>query len=684
MKKYIVITCLLAIILAFLPSCTSADNTLTGIRVDAETTQKEYSEGASFNQAGLHVYALYSDGSEYEIQTYSVSPLVLSKTDTEVLISYKAYTVTIPVTVKEQFPDESEESQQESDDQNESPEPSAEAESLELVHGPIKTIYAAGEHFDPTGILLSVTAEGKQFEVCQCSYDEEGLQPGQETAEVSYGGKSVSIPITVLADSGYAFHSNVTKDEYLRCIQDITPETESIPNHDFDIYPVSIALPNPCPDGLIPSESALTDYLDYHFFYHISSVLFKPSFDIAEFEDVLNRYYFNSGLAASQAAMQYHRLSNGWYQVVFQFYTDSWRRVKDDQTVLPEILGVPRKSSTRSTDYHFKAVNEETGLTVYTSEQVSYALCNGYTIHPVPGSPADIIVNRAKEILVSVCDDSMTPFEKMHAINLYFMENVSYDETGEELASYVPDIEYEPDQLAAIFTSFHAEGALLYGSSVCYGYAKANAILLGLEGLDVTRVVAKDQQTEGRCPFIYLEETKSFDKVFSIHSYNYVRIDGNYYLSDITYAYAGRILFNGNDKVAWYRDMAMAISEADHRNIYTEYLHDKISGSASYSQNSFFYQHEFTYDGINSIELKNEADIKKYLTFINSKCEQAEKPYAAFTALVSAAIGSYDYINTVMHSTTYSAISHATYGCSQRSINGNDYYLFLFVCPSGK
>ena len=84
----------------------------------------------------------------------------------------------------------------------------------------------------------------------------------------------------------------------------------------------------------------------------------------------------------------------------------------------------------------------------------------------------------------------MTEWQIVYRVYRWIMEHSTYDYDGDTWAGQSIDPENEPEMLPARLASFLAEGPLFYEAGVCFGYAKAGAILLGLEGLEVRRVVA--------------------------------------------------------------------------------------------------------------------------------------------------------------------------------------------------
>ena len=55
----------------------------------------------------------------------------------------------------------------------------------------------------------------------------------------------------------------------------------------------------------------------------------------------------------------------------------------------------------------------------------------------------ETVLAQAKQILISCCDDTMTPFQKMYNVYYYLQSHVAYDIAGEEWAGRSPDPEDE-------------------------------------------------------------------------------------------------------------------------------------------------------------------------------------------------------------------------------------------------
>ena len=127
-------------------------------------------------------------------------------------------------------------------------------------------------------------------------------------------------------------------------------------------------------------------------------------------------------------------------------------------------------------------------ITVWNSQQLWYALEHEYIPIPIEDSPAEIVLERAKEILRSIIKDGMTIEEKVFAIYSWYGDNVTYD-NDYDYYLYVNDRDNFPDSMVSMLRSFHAEGALFDNLAVCCSYAKSCLILMRLEGIEAYRVI---------------------------------------------------------------------------------------------------------------------------------------------------------------------------------------------------
>ena len=137
-------------------------------------------------------------------------------------------------------------------------------------------------------------------------------------------------------------------------------------------------------------------------------------------------------------------------------------------------------------------------LNVSTSEQLVWALENGYNPVCETDSAAESIYNQAKAVLRNICTDEMNDVEKLRAIYKWLALNVSYDQ--EALTTYETYYtnfketmsEQEAANEASIavrgYDSWNAEGVFNFKKAVCEGYAKSLLIMAKLEGIPTVLV----------------------------------------------------------------------------------------------------------------------------------------------------------------------------------------------------
>ena len=109
---------------------------------------------------------------------------------------------------------------------------------------------------------------------------------------------------------------------------------------------------------------------------------------------------------------------------------------------------------------------------------------------------------KANDIISSIIKPNMTDFEKELAIHDHIINNCKYDIENFEAGTIPPE-------------SHSAYGALIEGTAVCEGYAKAMKLLMDRAGVD-SLVVTGQSKTQ-------------------LHAWNLVKIDGDYYHVDSTW-----------------------------------------------------------------------------------------------------------------------------------------------------
>lgn len=166
--------------------------------------------------------------------------------------------------------------------------------------------------------------------------------------------------------------------------------------------------------------------------------------------------------------------------------------------------------SGRSDDFDDFAINKvnEGKMAVYNSESLWWALEHNYLpTFPEKNTKAEAFYEEAKDILRRIINDDMTDYEKTLAIFEYIVDSVDYD--------------YDAfNAIAGGDTANNAcyflEGVFQYNRAVCDGKSKAFVLLCRMEGIECLRDFGASP-TGG-----------------AGHAWNYVKLDGTWYMVDTT------------------------------------------------------------------------------------------------------------------------------------------------------
>ena len=370
-------------------------------------------------------------------------------------------------------------------------------------------------------------------------------------------------------------------------------------------------LPAPSNLSYAADRGELVKIVNWHAFYRESGFSVRLGYAATDVETELNYLWRHSDLLASQCAL-YGSLKSGVLTVELKFYPESYLAVPR-YTTPATFLGVETDAPNGKDT--LPGLDPARGVSVWDSEQACYALANGYKISPIPGSPAETLVNRAETILSEIVDDTMTEWQIAYRVFLWLMNHTAYDNEPEHWAGTVDkaDRAKESEALSSRVISFKAEGPLLYEIGVCFGYAKASALLLGLEGIELRRVVAfSDKLDPGRCCIIPNSQT------IAAHSYLYLRIDGYDYIYDPTYVGDSKMTVAGTD-ISVYSEFCIGLSfEAHRRAVFGRYYpnDDFFSETDEYHPGSYNYLTELTYDGKHDLLLSSMYEANLYYDYL--------------------------------------------------------------------
>ncbi|MBR5044612.1 MAG: transglutaminase domain-containing protein, partial [Clostridia bacterium] len=405
-------------------------------------------------------------------------------------------------------------------------------------------------------------------------------------------------------------------------------------------------LPISCELTVANSREELIEIADFYAFYRESGFTVTLGYAVTDAEAELTAMYRQSCFLPSLCSVS-GSLSGNSLTVSLIFYPESYL-ISPRTTVERDVLG-GENTPPNGTDT-LPGLDPEHGVSVWDSEQACYALSKGYTISPIEGSPAEALVNAAQTILREIIDDTMTPWQVAYRVYHWLAENSEYDYAGDTQAGRAVDRVYEPDLVPSRMISFRAEGPITYGVGVCFGYAKASTLLLGLEGIRNRRVTAF--AVKG---YLEYEPGRAWTRwdVIQVHSYNYLRIDGFDYIFDLSFVKNGiRDVYNvttsSYDRVLTLKDYALGLSKEEHKTVYPEFPDDPWCTSVEYNPGSFHYLTEITYDGTHKLLLASTAEAQAYYQYLLTNvfsqpaaCRIVTLFYAAWTPQLESQLESF-------------------------------------------
>lgn len=289
------------------------------------------------------------------------------------------------------------------------------------------------------------------------------------------------------------------------------------------------------------NESTLIDWIEYIAFYDIRNNI-KISFDtnysvsadsMNELNSKVSALISKSTLAKTTSLSYSYTVKNSEYILTGFVCTDD-AITNGSLNADPERTGcyqqldyaLHKTSHGRNNEFNnFNIDNVKNTISVTTSNQLVYAYEHGLNPIPVSGSPAEVLLNKAKNVLREICDDSMSELEKVRAIYDWLILNVNYDHTAANSISDQDSINYD---------AWYAEGVFNNNKAVCDGYAKAFVILAKLESIPAVRVTGNN------------------------HAWNRVYLNGAWFGIDATH---GDLSFNGQYEVLNYKSFLFTDAE---------------------------------------------------------------------------------------------------------------------------
>lgn len=397
-------------------------------------------------------------------------------------------------------------------------------------------------------------------------------------------------------------------------------------------------LPLSASSGTANTREELIEIANWHAFYREGEFTVTLGYPVDDVEVELTHLYRYSCFIPSICSLS-GSLAGNALTVRLKFYPESYL-VTPRETVEREVLGGENAAPTGLDS--LPGLDYAHGVSVWDSEQACYALSQGYAVSPIAGSPAETLIDAARIVLAGIVDDSMSEWQIAYRVYHWLMNHSEYDYKGDAWSSFSFDKANESEMLPARVISFYAEGPLLYGVGVCFGYAKAAELLLGLEGLELRRVVAfhwkiTAYDTGRNWNILY---DYGYGSEINVHSYLYLHIGDNDYIFDPSYSKNGQksVQNSSNEivKVLALKDYVIGLSKQEHgAYCYTEFPSDPFSESAAYKPGTYRYLSEITYDGTHSLLLSSTEDAQRYYTYLLNNVFNGAPAYRTVTLFFS-------------------------------------------------
>ena len=229
--------------------------TPVSLAVTTPPTKTVYEAGDSFDKTGMVVTVTYDDESTREVTNYNCSPVVLSKDDTYITISYRemmtTVTTTQPVTVKNLL------------------------KKIQIITPPTETAYEIGDTIDLTGMVVhAFYSDGTSHEISNYTYSPHVVSSASDT----------EVTITYTEDG-------ITKT----AIQDITVgNTPNLVSIAVSIPPTKVTYK--AGEYFDPSGMVVTATFDNGTTKNVSGYTYSPTRTLQQGDSVITISYTKKGI----------------------------------------------------------------------------------------------------------------------------------------------------------------------------------------------------------------------------------------------------------------------------------------------------------------------------------------------------------------------------------------------------
>ena len=229
--------------------------TPVSLAITTPPTKTVYEAGDSFDKTGMVVTVTYDDESTREVTNYNCSPVVLSKDDTYITISYRemmtTVTTTQPVTVKNLL------------------------KKIQIITPPTETAYEIGDTIDLTGMVVhAFYSDGTSHEISNYTYSPHVVSSASDT----------EVTITYTEDG-------ITKT----AIQDITVgNTPNLVSIAVSIPPTKVTYK--AGEYFDPSGMVVTATFDNGTTKNVSGYTYSPTRTLQQGDSVITISYTKKGI----------------------------------------------------------------------------------------------------------------------------------------------------------------------------------------------------------------------------------------------------------------------------------------------------------------------------------------------------------------------------------------------------
>lgn len=205
-------------------------------------------------------------------------------------------------------------------------------------------------------------------------------------------------------------------------------------------------------------------------------------FEVTDLNELLNEVKTKYDIGTSYK-VSVKLAGNGEFNAQFTYEDLPSKSAVDQNTVQLTSLNFISNSKTRSDTFDdFKINSSLYSYEVTTSDQLFYCLERRVKPLPVEGSMAEVMYERAKDVLRNIVSDNMSEIQKIKAIHDWVILNVTYDNDLYERVFTASSSELKS------YNGFYLEGVFLDKIAVCEGISKAVTILLNIEGIPCVQV----------------------------------------------------------------------------------------------------------------------------------------------------------------------------------------------------